>query len=148
MPPSKKQILQRYTQSVMQAHFAFRQFIQSNLRELKTDLSYEMLQVLEVLWRQDGLRQQALADATFKDKASMTLLINNLEKRGLVKRKEDAADGRNKLILLTKAGSRLQTQILPVLDELYQLAGKNITMATLTQAMETLESVQTNISAQ
>lgn len=63
-----------------------RQTIQRILRTNKMDMTFEMLQVMHRLWKKLGVNQQYLAEQTIKDKASLTNLINNLE------RKEDSAD--------------------------------------------------------
>ena len=64
-------------------------------------MTFEMLQVMHCLWKEQGVSQQTLAEKTAKDKACLTNLINNLEKKGWVVRREDTNDRRNKLIFLT-----------------------------------------------
>ena len=62
------------------------------------------------LWKQDGLSQQELCNATFRDKPSITRLVDNLEKLQLVKRVASEEDRRINLIYLTKTGLKLQEQ--------------------------------------
>lgn len=50
----------------------------------------------------DGVTQQELCNATFKDKPSMTRLIDNMERQHLVVRISDKKDRRTNLIHLTK----------------------------------------------
>jgi predicted transcriptional regulator len=47
--------------------------------------------VLYHLWKEDGRSQQDLCNATFRDKPSITRLVDNLEKLALVKRVAEAA---------------------------------------------------------
>ena len=47
-----------------------------------------------------------------KDKACLTNLMNNLEKKGYVYRKEDPADRRNKLVFLTPEGEEFKDQVI------------------------------------
>ena len=109
-------------------------------------LTYEMLQVMGCLWKKDGINQQEITNITVKDKASMTYLIDNLTKRNLVKRQEDPDDRRNKLILLTEQGKQLKTKIQPFIDEMYQVAGKNIEITVLNGCMEILGKVENNLN--
>ena len=50
------------------------------------DITTEQYRVLVTLWNNDGQKQQELAEATYKNKTTLTRLINNLEKRNLVVR--------------------------------------------------------------
>src|ERR1700753_2815729 len=90
-----------------------RQRIQLKLKEHGISLTYEMLEVMSCLWRKDGIIQQEIADYTLRDKSSMTYLLDNLSKRGLVERVEDGNDRRNKLIYLTAEGRGLKEQLYP-----------------------------------
>ena len=146
MALSKKAAAEQCARAIVKTHMAFRQFIQSRLKTHQIDLTFEMLQVLGVLWKADGVNQQLLADATLKDKASMTYLLNNLAKRNLIARQEDATDRRNKLVLLTKEGKKLQQVIQPWLEEMYQLAGNKITAGAFFDTIQTLEAVERNVT--
>lgn len=146
MPFTKKAAVEECARAIVKTHMAFRQFIQTRLKAHNLDLTFEMLQVLGVLWKEDGINQQQLADATLKDKASMTYLINNLAKRNLVTRQADAADRRNKLVYLTKEGRKLRQLIQPWLEEMYLLAGKNIAVGTLSETIATLDAIRNNVN--
>jgi len=76
------------------------------------------------LWKEDGKSQQELCTATFRDKPSITRLVDNLEKLQLVKRVASDDDRRINLIYLTRQAQRLQ-------EETMQLAE-----ATLNEALE------------
>ena len=67
---------------------AFRQAVQRVLKRHNVDMTFEMLQVMNCLWNKQGISQQSLAEKTAKDKACLTNLINNLEKKNWVIRKE------------------------------------------------------------
>lgn len=76
-------------------------------RDFKSaDLEFtpEQWTVLYCLWNKDGVTQQELCNKTFKDKPSMTRLIDNLEKQNYVVRIADASDRRTNMIYLTRLG--------------------------------------------
>lgn len=131
--------------SVSKLFMAYRQFIQQKLKESGVDLTFEMLQVIGILWKGDGINQQELANLTLKDKASMTYLIDNLTKRKLVMRQEDESDRRNKLIFLTTQGKELQKKLQPWVDEMYSLSCKDVEMRDVTAVMALLEKMQANL---
>ncbi len=79
-----------------------------NFRQNNLDITPEQWTVLLFLWEKDGVTQQELCNATFKDKPSMTRLIDNMEKIHLVVRISDKSDRRINLIHLTKIGKELE----------------------------------------
>lgn len=111
-------------QSLIKVQSSFRQSIQRNLKKHGVDLTFEMLQTMVFLWRQDGINQQEIATQIFKDKASMTYLINHLETKGLVRRQEDPTDRRNNQIYLTESGKEYGIRVKPILDEIYKTASE------------------------
>lgn len=135
------------------AHLTFelrdmlRQFLQKKFRENNIDLTYEMHQIMACLWKNDGLRQQDLADKTLKDKASLTCLINNLSKRKLVGRYEDTNDRRSKLIFLTAEGKALGKKVEPWVAELFSIVSKNVEITSIRQSMDTVHQMIENVRA-
>ncbi len=78
------------------------------------------------LWKQEGISQQELCNATFRDKPSITRLVDNLEKLDLVKRVASENDRRINLIYLTKQAQKLQEERMMMAEE------------TLNEALETV----------
>ena len=120
---------------------AFRRAMQRTLRQNDAGITFEMLQVLSSLWREQGVTQQVLADRTAKDKACLTNLMTNLEKKGYVCRKEDPTDRRNKLVFLTPEGEQFKEQIRPILDLVYVHAEQEIGRANIAIMMSELENI-------
>jgi DNA-binding MarR family transcriptional regulator len=82
-----------------------------NFRANGIDISPEQWTVLLYLWEKDGVTQQELCNATYKDKPSMTRLINNMEHRDLVRRDANDNDKRVNLIHLTEKGKGLEVRM-------------------------------------
>ena len=127
--------------SVVRTRMAFRRAMQRTLKRNEAGITFEMLQVLSCLWNEQGITQQVLAERTAKDKACLSNLMLNLEKKGYVCRKEDASDRRNKLVYLTPEGERFREQIRPVLDQVYVNAEKSIGQETLHRMLSELDTV-------
>lgn len=111
---------------VLKTRMSFRQAIQRQLKQNNVDMTFEMLQIMHRLWTQQGVSQQYLAEKTAKDKACLTNLINNLEKKGWVIRQEDPSDRRNRLIFLTPEGDDLSNQVKPLLKDIYDQTGEQM----------------------
>ena len=65
------------------------------------------LDILVNLYRFDGISQQELARKLLVGRSNMSMLLPQLEKRGLIERKPDAKDKRILRLSLTEDGRRL-----------------------------------------
>lgn len=72
------------------------------------NLTAEQYLVMDTLWNEGTLTQQAIAYIIQKDKNSVTQFIDNLEKKGLVTRSVDKNDRRVNNIIVTKEGMGLK----------------------------------------
>ncbi|PWJ39142.1 MarR family winged helix-turn-helix transcriptional regulator [Sediminitomix flava] len=75
------------------------------------NITREQWAVLQFLKDNEGVPQQALAEEFQKNKASITSLIDNLEKSNMVERKAHESDKRKKLLFLTKKGKGVQDEL-------------------------------------
>jgi DNA-binding MarR family transcriptional regulator len=92
------------------ASIAIARRLQKKFNNASLRITIEQWSVLYHLWKQDGLSQQELCNATFRDKPSITRLVDNLEKLQLVRRVASEEDRRVNRICLTKLGFKLQEQ--------------------------------------
>jgi MarR family transcriptional regulator, 2-MHQ and catechol-resistance regulon repressor len=76
-------------------------------------LSVTQFGVLEALFHVGPLCQRDLGRKLLKSSGNMTLVVDNLEKRGLVERHREMADRRFLAVVLTAAGRRLMAEIFP-----------------------------------
>lgn len=105
---------------IIKVQNSFKAKVQSKLNTMKLDLTFEMLQVMVKLWQEDGINQQELSRRLLKDKSSLSYVLNNLEKRNLISRKEDKSDKRNKILLVTDSGLELKSIFYPAIREIYK----------------------------
>ncbi len=94
----------------------------------------EQWTVLYCLWEKDGVTQQELCNKTFKDKPSMTRLIDNLEKQNFVVRIADPSDRRTNMIHLTRLGkdskNLANAVVLKAMEEAFEgVSGKDYELA-------------------
>src|SRR5215216_7791184 len=85
-----------------QASTAIARRLQKKFNQSGLNLTIEQWSVLYHLWKEDGISQQELCNATFRDKPSITRLVDNLEKLKLVKRVASENDRRINMIYLTR----------------------------------------------
>lgn len=144
----KNDLVNEFAKSMIKTHAKFKAFLRDKFKENNINLTFEMLQVLAKLWNNDRINQQELANYLFKDKTSLTYLIDNLSKRSLVQRVEDATDRRNKLIVLKPKGQKLKEIIMPWVDEMYSIAGEGIPAEDFNKSMEIFEKISYNLNKQ
>lgn len=108
---------------IIKTRMAFRQALQRTLKQNNIDMTFEMLQIMNCLWHEQGISQQTLAEKTAKDKACLTNLMGNLEKKGWIIRKESTVDRRNRQVFLTPEGTAMNELVFPLIKELYHQAG-------------------------
>ena len=103
--------------------------LQKNFRLAGLEITIEQWSVLYHLWKQDGMSQQELCNRTFRDKPSITRLIDNLEKQKLVKRMPSKEDRRINLVCLSEPAKLLQDKTIELanqtMDEALIGVGKN-----------------------
>ncbi|MFO7917276.1 MAG: MarR family transcriptional regulator [Anaerolineae bacterium] len=89
-------------------------------RELLEDLGLYRGQppLLHALREQEGLTHTDLASRLHVTPATITKMINRMEKAGFVRRKQDEEDQRVSRVYLTETGRAIQTEMMEVLREL------------------------------
>jgi len=70
--------------------------------------------ILSCLWREDGLTTRAIVDQLDQLGGTVTVGLDSMEKRGLVRRRVDHNDRRISRIWLTKRGAKLENKVVPV----------------------------------
>ncbi len=121
--------------------------LQKNFKQADLDITIEQWSVLYHLWKEEGQSQQQLCDATFRDKPSITRLVDNLEKLKLVKRVASKNDRRINLIYLTKEAQSLQEKTMEIANQTLNEALAGVTNGQVEIAKEVLQKVYDNLSS-
>ncbi len=119
--------------------------LQKNFKQNNLDITIEQWSVLYHLWKEDGQSQQQLCDATFRDKPSITRLVDNLEKLQLVKRVASKDDRRINMIYLSKEAQQLQEQSMEIASQTLNEALMGVTNGQIEIAKEVLQKVYDNL---
>lgn len=119
--------------------------LQKKFNTAELNLTIEQWSVLYHLWKQDGISQQELCNATFRDKPSITRLVDNLEKLQLVKRVPSESDRRINLIYLTKQSQKLQEYTMVLAEETLNEALESVPPEKIEICKEVLQIVYDNL---
>ncbi|MEJ7611542.1 MAG: MarR family transcriptional regulator [Ferruginibacter sp.] len=146
MPSNHFKKSELYSFITGKASTAISRRLQKNFKQAGVEITIEQWSVLYHLWKEDGQSQQQLCDATFRDKPSITRLVDNLEKLGLVKRTAAKDDRRINKICLTPEAEKLQEQSMEVANQTLNEALAGVTNGQIEIAKEVLQKVYENLS--
>jgi DNA-binding MarR family transcriptional regulator len=119
--------------------------LQKNFRNAGIEITIEQWSVLYHLWKEDGLSQLELGNRTFRDKASTTRLIDNLEKQELVTRVASKDDRRSNLVYLTDTAKPLQQITYELANKTMNESLQNITKEEIEVVKNVLQRVYDNL---
>lgn len=119
--------------------------LQREFKRANLAITHEQWTLLSALWNEDGQTQQSLSEKTFRDKTSVTRLINKLESQSLVVRITDKYDQRTNLIYLTAQGKSLENTTTQILKETYQKAIEGISEKDILICKDVLNRVFENL---
>lgn len=128
------------------ASIAIARRLQRKFNTAGINLTIEQWSVLYHLWKQDGQSQQELCNATFRDKPSITRLVDNLEKLGLVKRMAHEKDRRINMVYLTREAGALQDQTMKLAEETLNEALEGVPPDQIELCKQVLQKVYDNLN--
>ena len=109
------------------------------------NLTAEQYLVMDTLWNEGTLTQQAIAFIIQKDKNSVTQFIDNLERKGLVTRSVAKEDRRVNNIVVTKEGMALKDSTKQLAIETMEKALEGIPEQDVLTFVDVLKKVCANI---
>lgn len=121
--------------------------LQKNFKLAGIEITIEQWSVLYHLWKEDGRSQQQLCEATFRDKPSITRLVDNLEKAKMVKRVAAKNDRRINLIFLTKEAQDLQDETMRVANQTLNESLEGVKKEDIEIAKAVLQKVYDNLAS-
>ena len=107
----------------------------------------QMWRVLAALREGDGRRMGDLSETTSIEVSTLTRLVDNMEKKGLVARRRDAADARVVALHVTPAGRRLTQRITPIAERYESVALAGFTAAEADILKAALRRLYRNMEA-
>jgi DNA-binding MarR family transcriptional regulator len=75
------------------------------------NITTEQWGVLKCLWQEEGISQSEIAEKVNKDKASITRILDIMQKNNLIDRCDAELDRRSYRILLTEEGKSLESKL-------------------------------------
>ena len=123
----------------------FRTALYRTFASLGLDITPEQWIVLVRLWQSDDLTQTELADATLKDKATISRILDVMEREGLVARRTDPDDARGRRVHATQKAMKLREKLTPLARDLAAKIEDGISAADLERTHRVLLAVERNL---
>lgn len=121
-------------------------FISEEIHRNNLDITVEQWVCLKVVSETPTpIIQNDLALVTMRNKASLTRLLNTLEKKALIFRKTMNNDSRKKYVFLSEKGKALFNETRPVFMNAMQKMQEGISDNELEQMFKTITKIQNNI---
>ena len=114
-------------------------------RQLGIQLTPDQWIILKKLSEEDGVSQRELADATSKDPAALTRLLDLLEKRNFIKRA--TFNRRTSKVLLTNEGRSLVHRVIPEAVKYREMGIQGVSSEEMKVFRKVLETIHHNFSA-
>lgn len=133
-------------------------FLISRIKQLGTRIFDRMLaesgidsfngaqgRILYVLWQNDSISISSLSAQTSLANATLTAMLDRMEKIGLIVRKPDPKDRRNRLIGLTEKAKSLQGDYARISERMTEIYYTGFTEAEIMQFESYLQRVLDNL---
>lgn len=131
---------------INQASKLMTDLLHENFKAADQEVTPEQWIVLDELWRNEGLTQLEISQATFRQQTSTSRIIDNLVKRELVYRAPNPLDKRSNIIHLTEKGKGLQKSLLKIVIQTMEDAVSEIDETNLNNCLQVLNTISATIS--
>lgn len=125
--------------------FQFKGAMKSAFKSAGFDITPEEFVTLNLIPEQ-GIGQGDLVKATLKDKTNVARLLNRMEAKKLLTRKQHATSGRQITVNLNPAGKRLREKLMPIVQKTLIKATQGISASDLSRARSVLSRLSHNLS--
>jgi len=117
-------------------------------KELKPyALSYAHRVILIRLSEKEGLTQKELAQDTYFEQSNLTLMLDKLELKGLVKRSAKENDRRAYIITITPEGAKLRDLLIKMGEEVMDKALRGLSTEQKDALSHTLQLIYENLKS-
>lgn len=121
--------------------------INQHFKDRNLPVTHEQWQILSRLYEADGLTQNKIAELNERDQPSVSRLVDNMIKRGLVKRVAHPTDARINLIYLTEEAKRMEEETTSLAMQTIKDATKDLPHHEVEMCLALLDRIRDNLKA-
>lgn len=124
---------------------SYRKFSKMNFSKVVDNITIDQKLILQYINAYPELNQKEIAELVFKDKASLTRMIDIMVNKKFIKRSINIADRRRYKVEITSIGKKILKTLEPVIIKNRKQAFSGISKEELTQLEKTLNKILLNI---
>jgi len=107
--------------SILMSYEVLARYLEMELK--RYDVSLTRFNIMSTLFKNGGeMTPSEIAESVFREKNSITAIINTLERQGVVRREPSAEDGRSVRVVITEKGWKEANRLTPIAQELCRQA--------------------------
>lgn len=125
--------------------FLTRKTLSQGFEEEGLFVSAEEWAILLILWSKGEQTPTALADVTFRDRTTITRLIDQMVKKQFVVREHDEKDRRRVFIKASDKGEALKDELVPIAKSMIATATSGISPKDIETTVKTLNQMTNNL---
>lgn len=130
---------------VRQTHRAFTRALQARIAP--HGVSIGMWYFLRVLWQEDGISQRELSQRVGMMEPTTASALNNMERKGFVRRLRNRTDRRIVNVFLTERGRALRRELLPLAAAVNEVALRGVSADDIGKLRAVLAKLQAGLEA-
>lgn len=111
-------------------------------------VSIDQWLLLVCIYHRDGQNQQCIGEFCGKDRASVTRLIDQMEREGYIVRRSDPHDRRNNRIHSTEAGQEFTRRLMRIAQQTQEESLQGIGIVEAEACRDTLRRMLVNLEAE
>lgn len=107
-------------------------------------ITEQQWRILRILWQEDGISQNDIAQRSLLPKQSLVGIIDRLQDLGLLVRKQSATDRRKSAIFLTAKAREIEAEITPQVNKIYRELEKQLSPQQWSELRKMLTHIANN----
>ena len=146
MSEIEKSLEDVYIFHLEKAYKQFKKVKAGFFKKVGIDMTSDQWILLKSISEEEGINQKALAKKCYKEPASVTRILDILERKGWVERRSVLGDRRSYELHATESGKALVEKVLPMAVELRTQGVAGLTEEEVEQFIRALKLIYTNFS--
>lgn len=122
-----------------------RGYAQRQLDALQTGITVDQWVLLKIIEERKQISQVELAEVSHKDTASITRILDLLQKKGLIQRIDDEYDRRKYMISLTAEGVEFVMRNLPIVNRIRSQIVQGLSQEEILALKDILDKIRQNV---
>lgn len=130
--------------SIMMSYEVLARYLEVELK--RYDVSLTRFNIMSTLFKNGGeMTPSEIAESVFREKNSITAVLNNMQRQGVIRREPSAADRRSVRVVITDKGWNEANRLNPVAQEMCRKALSCLEKERVEDLVETMRTIRESL---